>query len=230
MNKISQAIKELIQEVFSEVDYLSDDEMAFTFLDSIRVTALEDMKSDLKQSIRRTLKCKLRPRFNQNHMHLNRQLQLPYIEKLVEKTLELLSFKIKNSNKDDEENSMGEFLYDGYPFIESGNLVCNELFTKESVGAKFCATGRVISQRIRKGKEGKHFAYLTIDDFYEGLKLIILVPSALFQEHENDLSGIEGKSIGVMGVVKQNNFYKTNIIRAYELEIPTGYYIERKPV
>ena len=91
-------------------------------------------------------------------------------------------------------------------------------------------TGRVISQRIQKRKEGKNFAYLTIDDYYDVLKLIILVPSALFQEHENNLSSIEGKSIGVMGVVKYNDFFKTNIIRAYELEIPTGYYIERKPV
>ena len=230
MNKISQTIKELIQEVFSQVDYLSDDELAFAFLDSIRVTSLEDMKSDFKQAVLRTLKYKLRSRFNQNNIYSNRQLQLPYIEKLVEKTLELLSLKIKNYNKDDKENNMGEFLYDAYPFIESGHLVCNELYSKESVDTKYCVTGRVVFQRIQKGKEGKHFAYLTIDDFYDGQKLIILVPSALFQEHENDLSGIEGKSIGVMGVVKQNNFYKTNIIRAYELEIPTGYYIERKPV
>ena len=114
MNKISQAIKDLINEVFSEVDYLSDDETAFIFLDSVRMTALKEMKSDFKQAIRETLKYRLHFRIKENHIYSNRQLQLHYIDKLVDKTLELLSLKIKNANNSVEEEGMEEFLYDCY--------------------------------------------------------------------------------------------------------------------
>jgi DNA polymerase III alpha subunit len=230
MNKISKIAKELIIEVFSEVDFLSEDEMAFIFLDSIRVTSLEDLKSDFKKSVRNTLKYKLKYLRSQNNIYPNRQLQSTYTEKLVEKTLELLALKIKNSSKNSEGNNMGEFLYDGYPFIEAGLIVSNEIFLEESVGKIYCITGRIISKKIHIGKEGDCFAYLTIDDFYDGLNLVILVPSGLYEEHEAELKGIEGKSIGVMGVIKHNDFYKSNILRAYELEIPYGYYIDRKPI
>ena len=41
---------------------------------------------------------------------------------------------------------------------------------------------------------------------------------------------IEGKSIGAHGEIKYNNFLKSNIFKAFDLEIQKGYVIDRKIV
>lgn len=229
MNNTTQIIKELIKEVFSELIYMSNDELAFEFLESIRITELKELKYDFKSSVKDKLKHKLKYYVDKDSLYTDRQLHESFINSLLHKTQELLTIKIMNIDDSIYQNGMGEFLYEGYSFIEAGFLVTKQIFLEESLGKEFCLTGRIISKRVQKGKEEKYFAYLTIDD-YNGLKLVILIPSKLYQNSGKDLESIENKSIGIMGRVKYNDFFKSNFLIASELEIPKGYFIDRKPL
>jgi DNA polymerase III alpha subunit len=230
MSKISETIKDLIIEVFAECKFLSDDDLAFKLLDSIRVTTLDDLKADFNVAVRETMKNKLSNFKIKEALYSNRQLKASYVKKLTDKALELLSLKILNKDNLEGENAMGEFLYEGYPSIEVGCTEFDEIFLKENEGKKYWVTGKVVAKRVQKAKEDKYFAYLTLIDINGKSKLMILVPSEICQRQEEELKDVGGKSIGVTGKVQYNDFFKSNIIRAFEIEIPKGYMIERKPV
>ncbi len=226
MNSITLLIEQVIKEVYVEYDFLSDHDLAFFFLDGLRRASLKDLKSDFKSAAKDAVYNRTRNIKPKEPVLSGRLVSEDYTRKLMHKTAELLIQK--SMNEKDDKTGYGEFIYDGYPFIEAGYFDFAEFLVEENTGKNIVVSGRITSVRIRSSGK-KKFAYLTLID-HNKKKLTVLVSSTFYAEYELDLKNCKGNYVGASGKLAFSNYLKSLILKAYELEFPKGYFIERIPV
>lgn len=226
MNDILITIKEVIREVFAENNFLSDHDLAYFFLQGLKRASLKELKTDFKSASKIAVHnrtCNIKPK---DPIYADRRISDLFVDILTNKTAELLTQKINNAA--DDKTGYEEFISEDYPFIEAGYFDFAEVLVEEKVGKNIVVSGKISSVRTKSSGK-KKFAYLTLIDHNER-KLTVLVSSTFYAEYEQDIKNCKGKSIGLMGKLEYSNYLKSLIVKAYELEIPQGYFIERIPV
>jgi hypothetical protein len=232
MKNIKEKIEELVSDVYFRFHQINDEELAFIMLESIRITSLSDLRNDFNTAIadRIAFKAKLlregtHSLRNVGNERTEKRMSI-FIDKIKDRIIELLSLKLMNAGKEE----MGEFLYDGNPFIEGGIIDFSEIIDEASLKKKYVVSGKLISIRNQKMGNDKDFGYLTLEGVTGSPNLEVLIPTKLYKEFNQSLINYIGKTIGIMGSVIYNEYYWKNILLAYELEIPDGYYIQRQRI
>lgn len=189
MKNIKEKIEALVSDIYFRYQQLNDEELAFIMLESIRVTALDDLRNDFNTAIadRIAFKAKLliegthRPRNVRNEMTEKRMSN--FIDKIKDRIVELLSLKLMNAGKEE----MGEFLYDGNPIIEGGIIDFSEIIDEASLKKKYVVSGNLISIRNQKMGNNKDFGYLTLEGVTGSSYLEVLIPTKLYKEFNQRL-------------------------------------------
>jgi len=226
--EISIQINEFVREVFLENNNLPVEDLEYILLESIRETSLFDLKKSFADAVRPTLHRKLRfLRPAVEIFPIQRELEVD-VDKVTLKILVLIGEKIKMADYENDD-VFGEFLYVSYASIFLGETDYLKLQSKEEIGKKRFVSGRVKSVRVKKGKRKDDFAFLVLKGKYQQ-KLTVLISSSFYSDFKSDLKNIRGKFIGLWGVIKWDERRKSNILAAYEIEVPGGYVIEKNPV
>jgi len=226
MSSITVTIEHVIEEVYVEYDFLPDHDLAYFFLDGLRRASLKDLKSDFRSAAKNAVHNRTRNIMRKEPVYSGRRISKDYTKQLVHETAELLIQKSMNEKND--QTGFGEFIYDGYPFIEAGYFDFAEVVAKEQAGGNIIISGRITLVRTRSSGK-KKFAYLTLMD-HNKQKITVLVSSTFYAKYEQDLEDCMGNYVGVSGKLEYSNYLKSLIIKAYELEFPKGYFIKRVPV
>lgn len=226
MEQLVRTIQETIREVFSENDSLSDVDLAYTFLLGVARNTAENLLKDFKETASEGLKFYTMRRRDNKQSFKNRTLSNEMVEELTNHTLELLDYKISRAGPDLDSLDV-EFL-DEQQFFEAGFHDFAEMLKKIDKERQTIITGRILNVSFRSAGK-KKFAYLQMEDS-KGKTLSVLVSSTFYSDYEQELKNCIGKFAGVVGKIVFDDYRKTHIIRAYELDIINGYHIPRVPI
>ena len=126
-------IKDLVKEVFLKNNNLPEESLEYIFLESVRVTSLQEMKVDLKRAIYSTLIRKVRNLRVDNDRYPFYREPIVDLDALACKTMILIHEKIAMSGANSDGKN-GEFLYEDYPFIQVGKDSFAEIFLEKAKG------------------------------------------------------------------------------------------------
>ena len=226
MKNLIELIHETIREVFSENDYLSDIDLAYTFLLGVKRRPLKELKEDFKGTAKDGMQIFLMNIRPKEPIYKNRKISLQLIEELTWRTFELLDYKMIRADGDMELIDID--LIDDYPLIEASFYDFSKVIIEENRGKNLVLSGRIVNIANRfKGKT--EFAYLRIED-YRNHELIVQVSSHFYPSYKQELQTCIGKYLGLTGKLVFDEFRNTLIIQAHELDIVKGYHVPRVPI
>lgn len=226
MEQLNSTIRETIREVFEQNESLSDIDLAYTFLLGNARRPANNLLKDFNYTAKAGLEFYTSRYKPKEPKYINRKFSQKLVEELTERTLELLEHMIGRAG-DNLDDIDVDFL-DQQQFFEAGQYDFSEVIKKANEGKQRIVTGRILKVSHRSSGK-KKFAYLTVED-YKGQKLIVLVSSYFYSSYESDMKNCKGKYLGLSGIITYDNFRKSLIIKAYELDIVKGYHIPRVPI
>lgn len=226
MRQLVKTIGETIGEVFKENESLSDIDLAYYFLLGVAWSTVKNLLDDFKSAAKEGTTWHTSRLKGLESKYSNRQVSDKLVEELTMRTLELLEHKIERAG--DKLDDFDLELLDEQLYFQIGQYDFQEVINTEYNGKQCIVSGRIVKTSYRSSGN-KKFAYLTIQD-YKRQKMTVLVSSTFFSDYEKDLEDSKGKYLAIIGKVSYDNYLKTLIIRAYELDIITGYHIPRVPI
>lgn len=226
MKQLVRTIEETIREVFNKNECLSDIDLAYLFLLGVARSTVKDLLKEFKPSVKASSAWHTSRRKGEESRFKNRQISDKLVEELTVRTLELLEHMIDRAGENLDDFDLD--LLDAQLNFEIGQYDFQEVINTEYNGKQCIVSGRIVKVEHRSSGN-KKFAYLTIQD-HKRRKMSVLVSTTFYSDYEQDLNNCKGKFVAVIGKVAFDDFRKSLIIKAFELDIVTGYHIPRVPI